>query len=416
MPAMARRLLLCLAVSLIVATPAAGDDIHRRKAEVDQHLSSLHSKITRAKSQESVLTQEISIVNGKIDALQGDVDQAQSRLDTLEAQLAESQRRLDRVTALVKVQTQKLAQLRRDYGVALGRLRHRIIDAYETPDVNTIDVVLAARSMSSMLNDIEYFAQIGKQDKHISDDLFSAKKAMFAARQRTRKLRAQVAADTAAIKERTDQQHTVTAQLISSQEQLATARSSKRDTLSSIKVNEHEFVAEASALQSQSAALAAKIQAAEAAAAARAASTPSAPSAPSGSSGSGQPSASGFIWPVNGPITSPFGSRCLGNGDCSSHPGIDIGVPAGTPIHAAASGTVIYAGWMSGYGNLTVIDHGRGLATAYGHQSSISVGLGTTVSQGQVIGYVGCTGYCFGAHLHFEVRVNGSPVDPLGYL
>jgi murein DD-endopeptidase MepM/ murein hydrolase activator NlpD len=91
-------------------------------------------------------------------------------------------------------------------------------------------------------------------------------------------------------------------------------------------------------------------------------------------------------------------------------------VPAGTPIAASAGGTVIYAGWLGGYGNLTVIDHGNNLATAYGHQSSIGVGVGSIVSQGQVIGYVGCTGYCFGAHLHFEVRVNGQPVDPLGYL
>jgi len=98
------------------------------------------------------------------------------------------------------------------------------------------------------------------------------------------------------------------------------------------------------------------------------------------------------------------------------HEGIDIGAGSGTPIAAAATGTVIYCGWMSGYGNLTVIDHGGGLATAYGHQSGLAVGCGTSVAQGQVIGYVGCTGHCFGPHLHFEVRVNGSPVDPLGYL
>jgi murein DD-endopeptidase MepM/ murein hydrolase activator NlpD len=98
------------------------------------------------------------------------------------------------------------------------------------------------------------------------------------------------------------------------------------------------------------------------------------------------------------------------------HEGIDIGVGYGTPIHAAASGTVIYCGWMSGYGNLVAIDHGGGLSTAYGHQSRIAVGCGAHVSQGQVIGYVGCTGHCFGPHLHFEVRINGAPVDPLGYL
>jgi murein DD-endopeptidase MepM/ murein hydrolase activator NlpD len=101
---------------------------------------------------------------------------------------------------------------------------------------------------------------------------------------------------------------------------------------------------------------------------------------------------------------------------CGFHPGIDIGVPEGTPIEAAASGTVIYCGWESGYGNLVVLDNGNNLATAYAHQSRIGVSCGEHVNQGQVIGYSGCTGYCFGPHVHFEVRINGSPVDPIGYL
>jgi murein DD-endopeptidase MepM/ murein hydrolase activator NlpD len=402
---MTRRVLLCVAGLLILAAPASGEDIHRRKQEVDQRLSSLHAKLAYAKSREAVLTQEITIVDAKVDALEDDVRRAQARLDELEVQLAASQRRLDRVNELVKLQTDRLVQLRRDYGIALQRVQRRLIVAYESPAVNAFAVVLAATSMSGMLDDVEYFAQIGRQDKRISLALYEAKNAMFAARQRTRSLQAEIAAETEAIRVRTDQQHAVTAELISSQQQLATARSTKRDTLSSIRVDEREFVAEAKSLQAESAELAAKIQAAQRTAA-----------PVSGSSGSGRPSASGFIWPVNGPITSPFGSRCLGNGDCSSHPGLDIGVPAGTPIHAAASGTVIFTGWIGGYGNLTIVDHGRGLATAYGHQSSIAVGAGAFVSQGQVIGYVGCTGYCFGAHLHFEVRVNGSVVDPLGYL
>jgi murein DD-endopeptidase MepM/ murein hydrolase activator NlpD len=110
-------------------------------------------------------------------------------------------------------------------------------------------------------------------------------------------------------------------------------------------------------------------------------------------------------------VTSGFGWRWG-----RMHEGIDIAAPFGAPIHAAAAGTVIYCGWLGGYGNLIVIDHGGGLATAYGHQSSLAVGCGTSVGQGQVVGYVGCTGHCFGPHVHFEVRVNGSPVDPLGYL
>ena len=97
------------------------------------------------------------------------------------------------------------------------------------------------------------------------------------------------------------------------------------------------------------------------------------------------------------------------------HEGIDIAAPSGTPIRAAAAGRIIYTGYMSGYGNITIIDHGNGLATAYAHQSAFYVRSGN-VSQGTAIGAVGTTGNSTGAHLHFEVRVNGSPVDPMGYL
>ncbi len=404
---MARRLLLCLACVLLAATPAAAGDIHRKKREIDERLSSLHAKIERAKTQESVLTHDITIVDAKITALQDDVARAQSQLSTLEGQLAASQQRLDRMTRLFALQTEKLELLRRNYGLALARLERRLIDAYESPGYNALDVVLAATSMSSMLNDIEYVQQIGKQDKQISDQLNKAKKAMHAAREETRRLKIRVAAETEAIRVRTEQQHAVTQQLVSTQQQLATALDSKRDTLSSIKVNEKAFTEEARQLAAVSASLAERIRAAE--------SRPPSPP-PSGAPAPPVSSSSGLIWPVSGPISSPYGPRCLPNGDCSFHPGVDIAVPSGTPIRAAAAGTVIYSGWMDGYGNLVVIDHANGLATAYAHQSSIAAGNGASVAQGQVIGYVGCTGYCFGPHLHFEVRVNGDPVNPLGYL
>jgi murein DD-endopeptidase MepM/ murein hydrolase activator NlpD len=422
---MARRLVLALGCVLFLAAPASGGDVYHRKRAVDERLSSLHSKIAGAHARESTLTQQIRIANVKLDAVAGDVAHAQTQLAVLQAQLDASRSNLERLTGLVAKQTTRLRSLKRQYRIALARLNRRIVDAYETPDPDAVDVLLSATTMSELIDRVEYLAQIGTQDSRIARQLDTARDELHAVRERTRANKKRVAKETAAVRERTEEQQTVTQQLIASQQQLAAARESQRSALSATKTTEQELVHESQVLADQSAALAGRIRAAQAAAAARAAtpttiatstSAGSPPPAASSPSPAPAPSSSGLIWPVQGPIASPFGARCLANGDCSFHPGIDIAAGSGTPIRAAASGTVIYAGWMDGYGNLTVIDHGGGLATAYGHQSSIGVGVGASVSQGSVIGSVGCTGYCFGSHLHFEVRVNGEVVDPMGYL
>lgn len=135
------------------------------------------------------------------------------------------------------------------------------------------------------------------------------------------------------------------------------------------------------------------------------------------SGGSGGTAPSRLQRPVDAPITSTFGPRVHPIfGTVRMHTGIDFGAAAGTPIRAAAAGRVVQAGAMSGYGNVVVIDHGGGLATLYAHQSRVAVAAGTQVQAGQVIGYVGATGYATGPHLHFEVRINGTPVDPMPYL
>ncbi len=118
-----------------------------------------------------------------------------------------------------------------------------------------------------------------------------------------------------------------------------------------------------------------------------------------------------LIWPVSGAMVSPFGQRWG-----RLHAGIDIASPAGTPIRAADGGTVVLLGMVSGYGNYVCIQHTGALSTCYAHLSSYGTSQGASVKQGQVIGAVGCTGHCYGDHLHFETRVNGSPVDPMGYL
>jgi murein DD-endopeptidase MepM/ murein hydrolase activator NlpD len=206
-----------------------------------------------------------------------------------------------------------------------------------------------------------------------------------------------VQSETAVISARTAQTRDVRDQLVGAKNDLSSTKQQKLQDISKLTAEQQAEVGEIDALQAASASLTARIQAAQAN---RQAGSPNA-----------TPSSAGLIWPVNGPVTSPFGWRWG-----RMHQGIDIGVGYGAPIRAAASGTIIYCGWESGYGNLVVIDHGGNLATAYGHQSSIAVACGQQVNQGDVIGYVGCTGHCTGPHLHFEVRINGAPVDPLGYL
>jgi murein DD-endopeptidase MepM/ murein hydrolase activator NlpD len=124
-----------------------------------------------------------------------------------------------------------------------------------------------------------------------------------------------------------------------------------------------------------------------------------------------RPGSGRLIWPVSGPVTSPFGPRWG-----RLHAGIDIAAPTGTAIRAADTGQVVVAGWVGGYGNYTCIRHTGALSTCYGHQSRILVRTGQTVVQGAVVGAVGCTGHCFGSHLHFETRIDGRPVDPLRFL
>jgi septal ring factor EnvC (AmiA/AmiB activator) len=130
-----------------------------------------------------------------------------------------------------------------------------------------------------------------------------------------------------------------------------------------------------------------------------------------GGGGGGASSSSGYAWPLCAPVTSEYGPRWG-----RMHRGIDQGASTGTPIGASKAGTVIFAGWQGGYGNLTLIDHGDGVVTAYAHQSRFAAGSGARVSQGQTIGFVGNTGNSTGPHLHFETRVNGSAVNPRQYL
>jgi murein DD-endopeptidase MepM/ murein hydrolase activator NlpD len=206
-------------------------------------------------------------------------------------------------------------------------------------------------------------------------------------------------------------------------EQVAAAEQQEQQAIEGIRARKAEFEAQYEAVQ-------AEIEAQIAAAAARMsrgnptpgaipnAGTATANGGNGGGNGGGRGSGNGrFIWPVNGAVASGFGPRVHPIfGGTRVHTGLDLSASSGTPIKAAGDGVVVMAGGNGGYGNWTMVDHGGGLATGYAHQSRIAVSVGQRVSTGQVIGYVGSTGASTGPHLHWEVRVNGNPVNPMAWV
>ena len=400
---MARRLvvLLILGFALAAAPAFGGDNLGQQKASLDSKLASVQAKIAAARTRESALNTQIGSLTSQIQTLETRVGGVSSKLSSLRADLALHQRRLSTLNRLYQVQTSRFTDLRHEYSLAVIRLDNRLVSIYKQSEPGTIDLILQAKSFQDVLDELNYLGLLAKADNTIATQVQTAKIQVAAARKKTAAVRQTVEDEANKINAYVQQEAFLRSSLLANQGKLAGAKAGKSHALLATQSQEQEAVKESDAIQAASAAIEAKIKASEA-------------GSGDGSGGAttvATPSAAGLIWPVQGPITSPFGPRWG-----SFHPGIDIGVPEGTPIHAAAAGTVIYCGWESGYGNLVVIDHHNGLATAYGHQSKIEVSCNQNVAQGQVIGLSGCTGFCTGPHVHFEVRVNGTPVDPLGYL
>jgi murein DD-endopeptidase MepM/ murein hydrolase activator NlpD len=390
-------LLVLLAVVLLTAAPAVGDpgdDPGTDKAQVDAQLGAAQDRLDDVRAQRDVLTSELSSLTGRLRDAQDAVVVEQAKLDTLETALASQQAQRRLLDAELDRLVGRLEVRRHEEAVAVARLEHRLRQIYMSDDPDLLAVVLGAKSFDELLDNIDLLSRIGRDDERIADAATSARVRTAKATTRMRVARGKALAAERRIAARTAEQRTVRDRLAASRDAVAAAESAKQDALGSIRATEAQVAHEVETLQAESAVLAAKIRAAS-----------------SGSGSSGSVSSSGLIWPVSGPVTSGFGMRWG-----RMHEGIDIAVPSGTPVGAAAAGTVIYAGWLGGYGNLVVVDHGGGLSTAYGHNSSLAVSVGQQVGQGQVIAYSGSTGHSTGPHVHFEVRVNGTAVDPLGYL
>ena len=408
------RVLVGVVLAAAVAAPAFGGDIIAQKQRTDDRIGALQGSLASKQQDAAALRSQIADVTSRIQSLEERVGDVSLHLTTLEHDLDLHRRRLAKLNQLWRLQTDELNRYKRRYAQQLNVLARRLVTIYEEGTPSTIDFLIGARSITDVLNQADYVTRIGKEDQQIAAQVRSAKLAVNAARVHTVALEARVRGEQRTISARAAQARAVRDALVGARDSLAGTQQQKLVALSKLTASEQAEASEIDALQAASNRIAVQIRAAQAAAAARASAAASDTTSADGQSTAPPPppaSSSGLIWPVNGPVTSPYGWRWG-----RMHQGIDIGVPTGTPIHAAAAGTVIYCGWEEGYGNFVVLDNGGDLATAYGHQSSIAVTCGQHVNQGDVIGYTGCTGHCTGPHLHFEVRINGNPVDPLGYL
>jgi len=392
-PAAAGVLILCL---LLVAGTAAGDPGTDR-ARIDGRIDTLRGRAAAADQKAGVLTEQLSAVAGQVRELEAGVRAQQARLSVLRGQLAGARARLAALDGTIARQTERLGRLRGEYRLALIRLEQRVRELYMTDGPDALAFVLGTASFADLIDNVDLLNRIGRQDERIAARVKASRDGVADARRRTKAARVEAAHVEAAVASATSEQQGVVSRLVASRDALVAARRDKSATLASIRDDRASTLAEIDALEEQSAVLAERIRQAQQ----QSSSVPVV-----------VPSGSGVLgWPVSGPVTSGFGLRWG-----RMHEGIDIAVAEGTPVRAAGAGTVIYAGWMGGYGNLVVVDHGNGLSTAYAHNSSLGVGVGQSVTAGQVVSYSGNTGNSTGPHVHFEVRVNGSAVDPLGYL
>ncbi|MBD5655890.1 MAG: peptidoglycan DD-metalloendopeptidase family protein, partial [Candidatus Eremiobacteraeota bacterium] len=376
-----------------------GDKIQTKQAEIDETRKRLDRKRGQLRFQE-VRAQELQRQLAETSAGIGRVSAA---LDVLGTQVRGNERRL--VWNEVQLHAAEATLQRHN-----DALKHRLVDAYERGDFSYVNVLLSATSFSDFVerwDDIRY---------------------LIAANQKT--VRARRAAERDVVSKQTaleseklelaDAEHRQ--QL--AKYQLASLADERTQLVAAAETQRRSVATQVAALEELSASEEAELEefirvrqreaeaarAAEAEARRRAAQLAGQALPPQTSPGA----PGSFGWPVSGPITSPFGMRSnpMGGGGFEMHPGIDIGAPMGATITATAGGRIIFAGSYGGYGNAIIIDHGGQASSLYGHCSQIFVSTGQEVQRGQAIGAVGMTGRATGPHLHFEIRINGKPVDP----
>jgi murein DD-endopeptidase MepM/ murein hydrolase activator NlpD len=367
------------------------------KPSLNERLGDARERVERKRGKERVLTTDISRYAVRIRGLQGEIRSVARRQAKLESEVSEKRAELAGIRDRLERARSRLALLKSRLIVSQRTLAARLVAIYKDGDPDILSVVLDSTSFGDFLDRTEFLDRIADQDQKVITRVRRVKKEVTDLTKELGGLETQAEAARDAILSKRNEVLVVKNRIVDRRDELAQARDGRASILTRVRTSRRHAEEDLAGLERLQARVTAQV---------RSAGSGATPAAGPIRRGSGN-----FIWPVNGSVSSPFGQRWG-----RLHAGIDISAPTGTPIRAAASGRVILMGPTGGYGNYTCVGHGGGISTCYAHQSRYGTSNGASVRQGQVIGYVGNTGNSTGPHLHFEVRVNGSPTDPLGYL
>lgn len=370
----ALNLALSLLISLSVTGTALADDLEDQLADLQWQAEEQQAKTNEASAKVENVSERLRQIQEELRVATAEYKEVKGQLDSVEDKISDNTELLEKTEADLKVKNKKLQQ--------------RVRDIYINGQISYVDVLFGAKDFADLMTRMDVLKRIIKHDY----DLIMKVKEEKATVENTR---AQLEKDKAE------------AEMLVTDAQAKKAKVEDKESEQQVLLDQAIYDRDTSERMYE-----------EIMAASQEVANMIRRSQMSSAGYSGAPAgAGGMIWPISGPITSEFGWRTHPIfGTARFHSGLDIGGDYGMPIYAAASGTVIYAGWISGYGNAVIIDHGGGVTTLYGHNDSLNVSEGENVAQGQVIAMCGSTGNSTGPHCHFEVRENGEPVSPYGYL
>ena len=384
----------------LLPLPSSGQSKQQELQDLQQRIDRARDRIGAKKGTERVLTTQISAYNRRVRRLQRRIGTLQTRQQRVQVDLDAKRAELEGLRADLRSERARLVRLRARLDETRKLLRLRLVEIYKAEPPDVVTVVLNSDGFADLLERTEFIRRISDQDRRIVTLVRAARIDSVASEKKLARLEARQRLVTAIVEKRRDEIAGVRMQLIGTRVGYTRTKNGKAAVLSTVRESRKHLEEHVDSLEAASNKIADQLAAAQ------------------GQYAGDLPIRRGngsMVWPVNGPITGVFGEARPGH----LHAGVDIAAGEGTPIHAADAGRVVLIqgiGASGGYGNFTCVQHTASMSTCYAHQSRIATSQGARVAKGQVIGYVGNTGHSFGAHLHFEVRVGGSPVNPMGYL